>query len=218
MAIVAVVVASAFLFYEDITRVTGDLRAAAREVQGLEAELSRLKSLNAELQERLVVLERAAQVKANAYRQVDKNVAAVEGELARLREQVAFYRGIVAETAKPGVVSIYSLTLHPLPGGAVLRYELVLTRMGKSGKVVTGAVGLSITGEGPAGLETLGHTALVPEDPDRPRFSFSHFQRLEGTVALPAGFTPRSLRVEVTLDGERQGRVEREYDWQVLVG
>jgi hypothetical protein len=218
--LVAAVVLAAVgaVFYEDLSRLTGDQNAAATEVQDLETRLARLDEENRALRERLVIMERSAQVKAAAYRQVEENLVTVERELARLREELAFYKGVMAETVKPGTLSIYSVSLRPAGEARRFRYELVLTRMGKSGKVVTGSVGLSVTGDGADGEQTLSHDALSSEGSDRPRFRFSHFQRIEGTLSLPEGFTPRTLRVEVEADGKGTGRVERKYDWQGLSG
>ncbi len=218
LALLAVVAAAAaWLLYERLGPGAGAPGAATGEARDLERELARLRARHQALQDRLVILEREAQVKAAAYRQVEDTLAAVQRERARLREEVAFYRGILAEGGE-GELAIHSLTLRPGTAPGAYRYHLVLTRMGKSGKVSAGSVDLAVRGEGAAGEETLGLPALLPAGADRPRFRFKHFQRLEGTLRLPEGFTPRTLRVVVSAGDEAGGRVEQSYDWQGLLG
>jgi hypothetical protein len=139
-------------------------------------------------------VERAAQ------EQLVKQVATLEGESNRLREDLAFFESLLpAGTASKGVV-IRSFRVQE--DGDQLRYRLLVQQSGKPDKDFTGTVELQVNFlQGPRSFQL-----SIPPAADRGalNLSFRHYQRIEGTFALPPGAVARSVLVKILADGQTQ--------------
>ena len=64
----------------------------------------------------------------------------------------------------------------------------------------------------PSSAQTVPWNELLqkPDAPGQP-FSFRYFQQLEGSIALPADFTPQRVRVQLRSGGST---VDQAFDWQ----
>ena len=169
---------------------------------------------NIGLRERIAILERAGQIDRKAYQDVDKYLLDLQSENFSLKEEVAFYRGIVSSPHTKGL-GIQSFDVQQGHQGAVYRYRLVLTQDMKSDKVVSGTVDLSIAGEQDGFTKRLSSVDLRGGDNRLIEFQFKHFQKIEGTFLLPEGFSPRSVLVQIVGDGETV--TERTFDWPMPV-
>ena len=81
----------------------------------------------------------------------------------------------------------------------------------KSDKVVSGTVDMSIAGEQDGLTKQISSRELRGGDDRRIEFQFKHFQKIEGTFSLPRGFSPHSVSVQITDDGETV--IEKTFDW-----
>jgi hypothetical protein len=139
-------------------------------------------------------VERASQ------EQLVKQVATLEGESNRLREDLAFFESLLpAGTAAKGVV-IRSFRVQE--DGDQLRYRLLVQQSGKPDKDFTGTVELQVSFvQGPRSF-----LLSIPPAADRGALSlsFRHYQRIEGTFALPPGAVARSVLVKILAGGQTQ--------------
>lgn len=175
---------------------------------------TQLQQQNIELREQIAILERASQIDKKAYLDVDEYLLALQSENFSLKEEVAFYRGILSSPRSNGL-GIQSFQVKQGGHGALYRYTLVLTQDMKSDKVVSGTVDLSIAGEQDGLTKQLSLEDLLGEDNRVIEFQFKHFQKIEGTFSLPRGFSPRGVSVQVIGDGETV--TEKTFDWPVPV-
>lgn len=175
---------------------------------------TRLQQQNIELREQIAILERANQIDKKAYLDVDEYLLALQSENFSLKEEVAFYRGILSSPRSNGL-GIQSFQVQQGSHGVLYRYRLVLTQDMKSDKVVSGTVDLSIAGEQDGLTKRLSSEDLRGGDNRVIEFQFKHFQKIEGTFSLPRGFSPRSVSVQVMGDGETV--TEKTFDWPVPV-
>jgi hypothetical protein len=181
-----------------------DRRELLAEIERLQ---SALRESNAE-RERFVALATAfeAQLKVEraAQEQVTRQLSALENEANRLREDLAFFESLLpAGTANKGVV-IRSFRVQPEGEPNRMRYRLLVQQAGKPERDFIGTVQLQVNfAQGPRSF-----VLTIPE-PDAPvermlHLSFRHYQRIEGSFALPPGAVARSVLVRILAGGQTQ--------------
>ena len=137
--------------------------------------------------------------------------------MSSLRQEVAFYRGIVAgDTGRGFEVQGFAATAGAESGS--WRFRVVLTNDSKDGKVRRGFVSFSVDGEHEGEPVRLSLLQLTGRGEPGFEFRFRVYQKVEGRLLLPEGFTPRVVNVEVSgADGVVSG-VKRSFDWPGNVG
>ena len=170
---------------------------------------------NDELGRQLTVLTRTQQVERIAYDRIDDRLRVLQGTVHSLEEEVAFYRSIVAADREQGI-EVRNLVVDPDGRERGYRFQVVLTRGGKSDKVAAGSVSLSVSGEHQGKSRRLSFRDLSMPKSDALEFSFKYLQRLQGHLTLPAGFVPRRVHVRVDTPDEKSSSLERHFDWPAL--
>jgi len=172
---------------------------------------------NQDLRERLAVLERSAQVDRQAYGEVERSLKEAQDEMLELKEEVAFYRGIVspAETASGLSVTRFQVANMGEPG--VFRFKLVLTQLRNNNRVVKGYATLAFEGirnskQTHLGLKDISHGAQ-----DHLKLRFKYFQNIEGDIVLPKGFLPSRVILEVVPGGNDWKRFKKSFDWSDII-
>lgn len=188
----------------DYDRVRGELDKALTELADLQDRVERLRQRN-------VVARRSDETSRAANQAVQETLAARDEEISRLRADVAFYERLVGGSAQRQGLAVHSLDLQPTGDGA-WRYTVTLTQNLKKASVSKGQLMLRVDGVRDGKLSTLGWGDLLqaPEAPPQ-EFAFKYFQQLEGSLMLPAGFTPHRVRVQVKSDGRQSEQV---FPWQ----
>ena len=205
-----------YLHQQHATRaLRSDLESTASAHQQLQRNARVLARNNDELRKRLTVLTREQQVERIAYGEINERLRSLQSTVHSLKEEVAFYRGIVVSDGEKGI-QVQSLAVDPDGRERGYRYQLVLTRGGKSDKVAAGSVSLSVSGEHEGKPRRLSFQDLSVPSADALEFSFKYFQRLQGHMTLPAGFVPRRVYVRVDMPEENSTGLERPFDWPLL--
>jgi len=177
-------------------------------IQALELENDRLRSA-------LAAMELARNVDGKAYSDVEKDLADLQGQLLKQREELTFYRGIVSP--EDGIGGLRVQRFEILPGEAEGHFLLrvVLVQSMRQEAVVSGRVKLQIEGTRGAASAVLSLAeagGAVRSDGQLP-FKFRYFQNLEHEIVLPSDFEPRLVNVEVT--ASKLAPVRESYPWQV---
>jgi hypothetical protein len=197
--------------------VGGDGQSSARDtVRELQRQVSTLERANRQLVQRNAQLERDQVIARESVRRVQDALQQMEARFRVMEEELAFYRSIVSpENAESGL-QIHSLTLEPVGRDGEYLYKAVLTQVRGSG-MVEGTLELALVGQqGPARVE-LGSAELGEDLQASQPFGFRYFQNLEGRIRVPAGVTPRSLRVTARTGGDRPRQVEQDYAWDTAL-
>ncbi len=172
-------------------------------VKEREALLGRIQALEAErdrLREQVALLERSNQMDREAYAKLDESLKGLQGEILELREEVAFYRGIVSPRQASAGLRVERFKVEPQGNGEVplYHYKLVLTQVLKNDRIARGVVRVRVEGVRDGRPQTLPLHQLTPaKDKENLPFRFRYFQKFEGDLLLPEGFVPRSVTVEV---------------------
>lgn len=179
---------------------TRDLRAAREEVKRLE--------------EQAVYVQRSQEIDGQACTAVRESLTQLQAEASDLREQLAFYRGIVAPEQSRAGVRVYEFKLGPTADGAGIHYELVLIQSVRHDKRVGGRIELELVGQQGGGEARLPWAKVTSDDPaPNLLFSLKYFEEFSGEIRLPQGFEPTRVVVTLIPDGNGMPRVEESFDW-----
>ena len=175
-----------------------DRLAVSQERAEHEVDLDRLEKANRELRTRLAELDTIRVGRAREQAEVSRTIGDLQAQVARQTQELAFYRGIVAQSRHlarredPAAAHLAGRASRAVPGapdagalGAAGRRRHRLARADGGRRIRTAS---------PAMLDLArAEGGKVRELP----FTFRYFQNFEQEIALPAGFKPERLTVEV---------------------
>lgn len=210
--------ASAHLLYQNASGWARDQLAAVEEERDeLVNTVDALRNENVTLRERVAILERTQQVEGKAYEGVDQHLRSLQDEVLALKEEVAFYRGIVSAGKEKGLkIQTFVVDKEASPGA--YRFQLVLTQHLKRVKMISGTVKLKVLDEENGRPTNLLLSDSNGQQGDALNFEFKFFQRIEGRFTLPDGFKPDRLQIQVVSKGKKPASVEKSFEWQGLAG
>ena len=164
------------------------------------------------LREQKAQLERASQIERKAYNELDTNLKVLQGEILELKEELAFYRGIVSPRDASRGLRLQRFSLEP-NGLRSYRYTVVLTQVLKNDRLVRGRVKLYVEGVQNNQTKTLDLSALSENSVKELSYRFKYFQNLEGDLVLPNGFRPIRATAQILPSGRQQDMIEKTIDW-----
>lgn len=158
----------------------------------------------------LVLAERQLQVERAAQDGTAREIAALQGEVMQLKEEVAFYNSILSEGGASGVANLHSVKVEPgkLPGEYA--YRILLVQSGRHDRTVEGTVRITLLGisAGQAvarSVEPAGQQGGVS-------VKFKYYQRVDGTFQVPDDVQADRLRVEFAEAGAKRPKLTKEVD------
>jgi hypothetical protein len=162
-------------------------------------------------------------VDAQAARSLRETISELRGRVAGLREEVTFYKRLMAPSTIERGLQIAEFELDRGEAENQFTYRLLLTQAEERRDWVQGGVELEVQGvrstpDGGSVEEVLSLTELADTEAYPLGFRFRYFQNLSGTVTLPEGFRPRAVLVTLTPKGRSAERSERSFDWIVRAG
>jgi hypothetical protein len=202
----------------DLGKVRGVIELKSLRTQySVQEKLTRkLTKDNKLLRERVAILERSSQIDQQAAQDVKSDLGQLEMELQAAREEIEFYRGIVAPGDVQSGLRIHRFTLESGTGAGEYHYDLVLTQLKRNDRLATGVVDWKIAGlmlGEPGELALAGVTNPAVK---QLKFRFRYFQELAGTITLPYGFEPEKVILDVIPEGKgKPPSVKQTFDWYV---
>lgn len=187
-----------------LARVKDELAVTARRADQAE-------ELVDQLRQNVATLRRSDQISRSANTELQAALAEREEEVSGLRADVAFYERLVGATGQRRGLAVHEALFAQEAGGS-WRYTITVTQNLNRGAISKGEARMSVEGVSGGRLRTLSWDELLqkPNSPGQP-FSFRYFQQLEGSIALPADFTPQRVRVQLRSGGST---VDQAFDWQ----
>lgn len=195
--------------YRVIESVRNAFTASAR-IRELESENSRLRT-------QLEGAEVARRVDREGYKQVEGSLGDMQSQIARLNQDLSFYRGLVQPETLVHV-KVQQMQILPEIGtgsGATIgrfRLKFVLMQTGKPESNVTGNAVISVDGLLRGKPQSLSFVQLTPTHHVSLAYSFRYFQDYDELIQIPAGFEPTRVGVDIhtgkdTVHGFRQAFV-----------
>lgn len=167
----------------------------------------------AELREQKALLERAAQIEREAYNDLDATLKVLQGEILELKEELAFYRGIVSPRDASRGLHLQRVEITPLGKSRTYRYKIVLTQVLKNDRLASGKVKISVHGLREGEPAILKLRQITEKSVKELRYRFKYFQTIEGDIELPAVFTPLRMRVEILPRGQEKDKIDKTIEW-----
>ena len=164
------------------------------QINQRDGEIARLRSQAAAAEQQLHI-ERAT------YADLAKQVKALGGENASLREDLAFFQSLMAAGGKEGAVTVNRFRVHPeaLPGE--YRYRLLLVQTGQRVKEFHGKLQFVLNVEQDDRKFALTLPQEGDQTPKEYQVNFKFFQRVEGTFKVAPGAVVKSMQVRVFENG-----------------
>ena len=201
----------------DFERAQTDRDRLLDERRALTRDLRAARTENSTLRDQVAYLGRSQEIDGAACSSIKQSITQLQAESSDLREQLAFYRGIVSPKESQAGVRVYDFKVSRLKtGGNLLRYDLVLIQSVRNEKRIAGDIDLLVEGLRGGKKETLHLAELAADANKNLLFSFKYFQEFSGQIRFPDGFRP--LRATVALQPEGDApKIEDEYEWAKIL-
>jgi hypothetical protein len=177
-----------------VDSVRGALSASAR-IRNLEAENEKQRS-------QLEAAEVARRVDREGYKQVERSLGDMQSQIARLNQDLSFYRGLVQPDS---VIHVKVQQMQIVPETAPGQYHLkfVLMQTGKPDKVVAGNAVITIDGLLQGKPSSLSFGQVAPNRHVSLAYSFRYFQDYDEPILLPPGYEPTRVGIEIHSSRDR---------------
>ncbi len=188
----------------------GDIRQQLEQNNtALEMELRKLRKEKLDL-------EQTVHIEEQAYSQLRKDLLDLQDELLELKEELAFYRGIISPRDANRGLQVQRFTVTKGGEERVWHYKLVLTRVLKNRGKARGTAEIHVEGimtkSGRKTQLALGKIS-IPRG-QKLRYNFKYFQNLEGEMELPDGFVPSRVILVLKPGGKgNKTRIRKTFDW-----
>ncbi len=178
-------------------------------------QIDELEDQISDLRKEKAGLERAQQIERKAYDDLDTTLKVLQSEILELKEEVAFYRGIISprDAAQGLYLQTFKVEANGSPRG--FRYKVILTQVFQNERLARGVVRLSIEGLMNQQPKVFNLAELTEKHVKELEYRFKYFQNMEGDLQLPVGFKPKRVILSVMPAGHSadEGTIEKTYDW-----
>ena len=218
-AIGIVLIAGAYLMYElGRNRAGYSIVDHRRSIAALKDQLAAERATSTELSRQLAIFKTSKEIDRETYSQVEANLTELQAQIQAQEEELVFYRGIVSP--QDGIAGLRIKSLDALPADEnhyIVR--LVLVQAIVHSRKVSGVVKLQVEGTRDGQSTSFDAAELVADGGDYDmNYEFRYFQGLECELALPVGFEPTSVEVEIRPSDSRAEKVNQSYKWSAITG
>ena len=192
-----------------------DRQAAAQHRTELQVQIDHLEKSNREMRTQLAELDTVRVGRSHEQAEESRAIGELQAQVARQSQELAFYRGVVAQSAASLGVKIEQLHITAGPKPATFIVHLSLVRSGRADADAAGTVQMTLDGssyDGPKSLElpvlTGGHVREL-------RYSFRYLQTLEQEISVPLALKPTQLQVDVQSTHKDLAPLSQTFLWTV---
>ena len=165
------------------------------------------------LREEKAVLKRAAQIERQAYNELDTTLKALQSEILELKEELAFYRGIVSPRDASRGLRLQKFTFVENGHSRSFRYKIVLSQVLKNDRVAYGKMQLAFDGLINGQSKVLTLREVTEKRVKELNYKFKYFQNIAGNVEIPEGFIASRIILRIFPRGKKQDMIEKTFDW-----
>ena len=165
------------------------------------------------LREEKAILKRAAQIERQAYNELDTTLKALQSEILELKEELAFYRGIVSPRDASRGLRLQKFTFVENGNSRSFRYKIVLSQVLKNDRVAYGKMQLAFEGLNNGQPKVLTLREVTDKRVKELNYKFKYFQNIDGNVEIPKGFIASRIILRIFPRGKKQDMIEKTFDW-----
>lgn len=190
---------------EEASRVKKELLQVKKQLEGEIETLRQDKAL----------LQRARQIERQAYDDLDGTIRNLQSEILELKEELAFYRGIVSPREASTGLQLQKFSLEPGGSERRLRYRVVLTQVLGNDRLASGRVQLELDGLQQSESRSLTLKDVTENSVNELNYRFKYFQKLEGDIRLPDNFSLLRATLRILPGGRERDSIEKTIDWSI---
>ena len=174
-----------------------DRQAVGQQRTELEVRIEHLEKENREMRTQLAELDTFRVGRAHEQAEVARSIGELQAQLAKQSQELAFYRGVVAQNAASIGIKIEQLRISTTDLPGVVNVHLSLVRSGRPEGDAVGTLVMSVDGAANGAAKSLDLAALTAGKVRELRYSFRYFQDIDQALTVPASFKPEQLAIEV---------------------
>jgi len=192
-----------------------DRQAAAQQRTVLEVRIEHLVKENRELRTRVAEADTIRAGRAREQAEVARAMGELQAQVARQSQQLAFYRGVVAQNDNALGVKVEQVHIAAGKRPATFMVHMALVRSGRVDSAASGTVHLSLDGTSDGSPRSLDLAALSGGQVHELRFNFRYLQNFDQELSVPLAFKPEHLVVEVQSSRHDVAPVSQTFLWSI---
>ena len=192
-----------------------DRQAEAQQRTELEVRIEYLEKDSRQLRTQLAEAETVRAGRAQEQAEVARAMGDLQAQVARQSQELAFYRGVVAQGAATIGIKIEQLRIVAGTRPATFIVHLSLVRSGRSDTDASGTLSLSLDGSVDGAARTLDLASLTGGRVRELRYSFRYLENFDQELGVPLAFKPEQLAIELHSSRHELAPLSQTFLWNV---
>ena len=192
-----------------------DRQAVAQKRAELEVKIDHLEESNRQMRTQLAELDTIRVGRGREQAEVAKSMGELQAQVARQSQELAFYRGVVAQGAAPLGVKIEQLRIVAGARPQTFIVHVSLVRSGRADTAVTGTVDLTLDGTADGAPKSFDLPSLTAGKVHELRYNFRYLEHFEQELMVPLAFKPEQLSVQVESSRHDIAPLSQTFLWNV---
>jgi hypothetical protein len=192
-----------------------DRQAVAQQRTELEVRSEHLEKENREMRTQMAELDTFRVGRAQEQAEVARAMGELQAQVARQSQELAFYRGVVAQGATSIGLKIEQLRITAGTAPYTYLVHFSLMRSGRADAEAAGTLTLSLDGTAGAEAKSLDFYVLSDGRTRELRYAFRYFQDFDQEIAVPPSFKPEQLQIEVRSGRKDVAALSQSFLWTV---
>ncbi len=181
------------------------LKSEAASLSGL---VKRMRADNEELMGEIARITHESKVDLAAQADLKRSVSELQGEIGRLKEELAFFQNIMATDSDRPKVDVYEFKVKQSATPEEYHYLALLFQAGPRDKAFRGKVELVLNLE-QQGKQAVQTISASDGRPGAAEVSFKYYHRLEGMFKIPAGARLQAVQLRLFEPGHTEPKLVR---------
>lgn len=206
--VAAVSLAMAAWMYDAGRRFAGfDQSEVQEELANLRSSVVRLQGETEKLRAVSNGADARVKIEQGVQQQLSAQVKQLELENTRLKEDLAFFEGLMPSDRRNEPVSIHRLKVEPGPLSGEYRYRLLVMQGGRRDKEFQGAIQVLVDLQDRGRSDIIDAAGSEVAENGMRKLNFRFFRRVEGSFRVPPSAKVRAVQVKVFENGSSEPRV-----------
>ncbi len=181
-------------------------------------QVTDLESRNYNLVQQNAHLSGTSKIEHDAYQLANRTLIKHQEEILALKEELAFYQGIVAPASAALAVNLQSFKVEQKNNQELYRFKLVLTKSGKSNRKIKGKFNIVFRGENAGVASEYKLKNIKTDQKDKyGRFNFRYFQIFEGEIIMPVDFMPYEAEIHINPSTKKVKSLTETISWATIM-
>ncbi len=192
-----------------------DRQAVAQQRTELEVKIEHLEKDNREMRTQLAELDTFRVGRAREQAELAKSMGELQAQVAQQSQELAFYRGVVAQGAASIGIKIEQVRITATEHPGIFSVHLSLLRSGRADTDALGSLLLGLDGADGGEAKSLDFAALTGGRTHELHYNFRYFQDFDQELRVPPTFKPEQLVMELHSSKKDVPPLSQSFLWTV---